>query len=222
MDSIKPRKSLVEQTYEILLNAICTGELGPGERLTQDEIAAKLNVSRQPVNSAISILKANQLVADTGRRGVIVTPIDRDLFQSIYEFRSVIEPFAVRLAGMRLPESAKNHAGAILESGNAAVRSGDVGAMLQADIDFHEMIFRWSGNPVIENSMRINWHHIRRSMAVVLKDPDAALPVWKDHADIVDHLLAGDTEGATAFMHNHIEKAHSRSRTALEALEPSE
>ena len=71
MDTIGPKKSLVDQTYEILLDAICTGELVPGERLTQDQIAARLNVSRQPVNSAISILKANHFVEDTGRRGVV-------------------------------------------------------------------------------------------------------------------------------------------------------
>lgn len=59
MDAIAPPKSLTEQTYDILLNAICAGEFEPGERLNQDDIASRLKASRQPVNSAISILKAN-------------------------------------------------------------------------------------------------------------------------------------------------------------------
>ena len=79
MDEISPpQKSLTEQTYDILLNAICTGELGPGERINQDAIAGRLKVSRQPVNSAISILKANGFVEDTGKRGVVVAQISLD------------------------------------------------------------------------------------------------------------------------------------------------
>ncbi|MFC6636615.1 GntR family transcriptional regulator [Sulfitobacter sediminilitoris] len=69
MDAIKPPKTLSEQTHDILLNAICSGEFEPGQRLNQDEIAARLQVSRQPVNSAISVLKASGFVEDTGRRG---------------------------------------------------------------------------------------------------------------------------------------------------------
>ena len=80
MEAVKPKKTLVEETYDILVDAICTGEFRPGERLNQDEIAAKLNVSRQPVNSAISILKANGLVEDTGRRSVVVTRFDHGPF----------------------------------------------------------------------------------------------------------------------------------------------
>ena len=78
MEAVKPKRTLVEETYDILLDAICTGEIVPGERLNQDEIAAKLNVSRQPVNSAISILRANGIVEDTGRRSVVVTSFDQN------------------------------------------------------------------------------------------------------------------------------------------------
>jgi DNA-binding GntR family transcriptional regulator len=46
MDAVKPKRTLVQDTYDILIDAICTGEFKPGERLNQDEIAAKLNVSR--------------------------------------------------------------------------------------------------------------------------------------------------------------------------------
>ena len=189
MHSIKPQKTLVEQTYEILLNAICSGELAPGERLTQDEIATRLNVSRQPVNSAISILRANNFVQDTGRRGVVVAPIDPGQFQSIYEYRSVIEPFAVRLAAARLADDARSEAEAILREGQAALAARDAIRLLQADVDFHEMIYRWSGNHVIENSMRLNWQHMRRSMAEVLRNPEVAKSSWDDHR-IAGHYFA--------------------------------
>ena len=215
MDTIGPKKTLVERTYEILVDAICSGELEPGERLTQDEIAARLDVSRQPVNSAISILKANGFVQDTGRRGVIVSGIDPGQFSSIYEFRAVIEPFAVTLAGDRLPGNAAVEARKVLRRGRRAVKGSDTKGLLQADVDFHEMIYRWGGNHVVEDSMRLNWQHMRRGMAEVLRDPAAAQPVWDDHERIVDALLAGDVADAATEMKGHIERAHEKTVGAL-------
>ena len=216
MDAIEPKKSLVEQTYEILLDAICCGELLPGDRLNQDEIAARLNVSRQPVNSAISILKANHLVRDTGRRGVIVAEVDFDQFRSIFEFRCAIDPFAVTLAGRRLGEGAAEEAAAILAEGERAIARSDVRSLVDADVRFHEMIYGWSGNHVIERSMRSNWPHIRRSMADVLRDGSSARQSWNDHARIVDQLLAGRVDAAANTMQAHIERAFVKMRTVLD------
>lgn len=209
MDAVKPKRTLVEETYEILIDAICSGELPPGERLNQDEIAAKLNVSRQPVNSAISILKANGLVEDTGKRSVVVSRFDPDLFRSIYEYRKVIEPFAVRLAGASSLEKHRQEADRILRLGQKAIQRGKLSALVQADMVFHEMIYRWSGNHVVETSMHTNWHHIRRSMAEVLRAPDAVMPVWEEHKKIVEKLFAGEAKEAERLMENHIDHAYA-------------
>jgi DNA-binding GntR family transcriptional regulator len=169
MKEIAPPKSLTEQTYDILLNAICAGEFEPGERLNQDNIAARLKVSRQPVNSAISILKANGFVEDTGKRGVVVAQFSTDQFNSIYEFRSAVEPFAIRLAHVRKPDDAATLAQDMLSRGWKAVKSGDLSVQIQTDFEFHTMIYDWSGNATIATTMRTNWHHIRRAMGVVVR-----------------------------------------------------
>lgn len=208
MDSVKPKRTLVEETYGILIDAICSGELTPGERLNQDDIAAKLNVSRQPVNSAISILKANGLVEDTGRRGVVVCCFDPGLFQSIYEYRKVIEPFAVQLAGRSIVKANRRRADKVLRAGQKAFQSGKLRELVHADMQFHEMIYDWSCNQVIQTSMKMNWHHIRRSMAEVLRGPEAVLQVWGEHSEIVDCLFDGDTEEASQIMERHINGAY--------------
>jgi DNA-binding GntR family transcriptional regulator len=217
MDAIKPRKSLVDETYDALLDSICTGELPAGERLNQDELAVKLNVSRQPVNSALAILKANGFVEDSGRRGVVVASLKPDQFHSIYAFRSVVEPFAVTLAaGAAMDTDRQREASQVLRNGQRAIESADVKALLQADMNFHEMIYRWSGNHVIENSMRVNWQHIRRCMAEVLKDPAAAIPTWKEHSLIVSHLIDGNVEASAHVMKAHIERAGGRTMQVLQ------
>ena len=215
MEEIQPKKTLVEQVYDILLDAICSGELPPGARLNQDEIAARLNVSRQPVNSAISILKANGFARDTGRRGAVVSQIDMDQFHSIYEFRQVVEPFAAKLAAKRIGDAAAPEARAILRDGRTAIKNKDIKALIDADLRFHQMIYRWSGNHVIEASMRANWPHMLRSMAEVLRDPAAARQSWNDHAKITEALLKGQSRQAASAMSAHIGLAFEKTKTVL-------
>jgi DNA-binding GntR family transcriptional regulator len=208
MDAVKPKKTLVEETYDILIDAICTGELLPGEHLNQDEIAAKLNVSRQPVNSAISLLKANGMVEDTGRRSVMVSRFDRELFRSIYEYRTIIEPFAVRLAGKYLTPTDRQLADKVLRAGEKALEGGSLGDLVRTDMMFHEMIYSWGRNQVIETSMRTNWHHIRRSMAEVLRDPSAIVPVWEQHTEIAETLFDDRPDDAAEIMERHIRNSY--------------
>lgn len=215
MESISPAKSLVERTYDAILDAICSGEILPGERLNQDEIAARLNVSRQPVNSAISILKANGFVSDTGRRGSIVTELAPTQLHEVYEFRMVIEPFAVGLAAERLPSRAEAEAQHVLRLGKKALQNSDVRALVLADADFHRLIYRWSGNHVVESSMHVNWHHIRRAMAGILQQPDLAKLSWNAHEVIMASLLDGKTRTAKEAMEEHIQEAARRALSRL-------
>ena len=78
MESLKPQKTLVEQVYERIRDAICDGTLPAGARVTQDELAARLQVSRQPVMSALGLLRQQGFLVEHGRRGlqVEVSPAD--------------------------------------------------------------------------------------------------------------------------------------------------
>ncbi|MEY4696539.1 MAG: hypothetical protein RIT14_967 [Pseudomonadota bacterium] len=206
MRSLTPQKSLVEQTYDILVDAICVGRLRPGERLTQDAVALKLNVSRQPVNAALGMLKASKLVESAGRRGVVVARIDPVLVRSIYQFRSVVEPLAVELAGNRPMDAEwRKNGEAIVAAGWRAHAQGDVLGMVHADVDFHSFVYRLSGNDVIEDTMRIYWHHIRRAMVEILRGSlGYPTTVWSQHEAIFTTLLEGRAEDAAAIMRQHI------------------
>lgn len=210
MEAITPTKSLVERAYDALLDAICTGALPPGSRLAQDEVAETLNVSRQPVNSAIAMLKAQRFVRDTGRRGVVVAPVDQAFFESIYQFRSAVEPLAVELATPRLDAEVIARGRAVIERGTALVQAGDAEGVLQSDVDFHLLICETSGNEIIIDTMRLNWQHLRRSMGEVLQFPGMSLQVWKEHKAIFEAMVTGDTRRARLLMHKHIVDAPKR------------
>ncbi len=210
MDSLQPTKSLVQKTYEAILDEICIGSLLPGARLAQDDLAEQLDVSRQPVNGAIAMLKAQGFVIDTGRRGVVVAPIENGHFDAIYQFRSAVEPLAVELATPRMTKDAIVKGRTIIAQGKSFVQAGDAPAVLQADMGFHALIHQLSGNPIIIDTMHLNWRHLQRSMNKVLQFPGMSLHVWKEHKKIFEAMISGNAEEAAALMRIHIKHAPER------------
>lgn len=219
MQSLAPQKTLVEQAYRTILDAICDGTLKAGERLTQDEIAARLNVSRQPVMGALALLKNQGFLQDAGRRGLAVAPIDAARFEAIYQLRSAVEPLAVRLATARMNAADAARGRDLVAQGKRLAASGDARAILQADVDFHAWIYALSGNPLIAETMQLNWQHLRRAMSEVLRQPAMSKPVWEEHGRIVEAMAAGDADRAAQLMYDHIVVAYRRVRPNLSSAD---
>jgi DNA-binding GntR family transcriptional regulator len=219
MESLKPQKSLVEQVYERILDAICEGALPAGTRVTQDELAARLQVSRQPVMSALGLLRQQGFLVEHGRRGLQVAPADRRHFDAIYEFRSVLEPWAASLAAERATPQQIERGRALVEQGQRVAAAGDAHATLQADIEFHNFIYEASGNPLVTESMQLHWQHLRRSMGEVLQRPRFTQKVWREHAAILEAIAAGDRAAAARLLEAHVREARERVGAELEAVE---
>lgn len=210
MEAIQPQKTLVEQAYTIILDAICDRTLPPGERLTQEQIAARLKVSRQPVMHALATLKSQGFVRESGKRGVVVAPVDRGRFEAIYQFRSAIEPLAVRLATPRIDAEAIARGRRLLALGKEAIHAPDPRALVRADMDFHLLIYELSGNALIVETMRLNWHHLRRSMDEVLRAPGMSTNVWEEHDAIFAAMVRGDADAAASLAEQHMRRAMDR------------
>src|ERR1700689_1179414 len=141
MQALKQTKTLIDRAYDVILDALSDGTFKPGERLTQENIAARLNVSRQPVTHALAVLKSQGFLVRSGRRGLTVTAVEPEFLKSIYQFRSAIEPLAVTLATPRLTPEAILRGRALVAEGGAAIAAGDSRASLQADVSFHSFIY---------------------------------------------------------------------------------
>jgi DNA-binding GntR family transcriptional regulator len=206
----------VDQAYEVILDAICSGALTPGERLTQESVAQRLNVSRQPIHNALLVLKAQGFVREAGRRGVAVAPLDRGLFRSIYEFRSAIDPLAVRLAAARITPERIAEGRSLIAAGQAAMRSRSIRGMIEADMNFHMFLYELSGNTLILDTMRLNWQHLRRAMGAVLQIDRISMRVWKEHSRVLESLSRANVDAAAREMEAHIVRAHSDIAASLE------
>ncbi len=217
MDALAAPKKLVDQAYATIIDAICDGTLKPGERLTQESVARRLNVSRQPVHNALLVLKAQGFVQEAGRRGVSVVPLDPKLFEAIYQFRSAVEPLAVTLATPRLSSEAIEQGRALIARGKSAAQKRNGKALLAADVAFHSFIYEWSGNSLILDTMRLNWHHLRRAMREVLQLPGLAERIWKEHEEIFEAMVAQQSNESASLMRHHVVAAHHDVSTALSA-----
>ncbi|MDT4880521.1 FCD domain protein [compost metagenome] len=75
--------------------------------------------------------------------------------------------------------------------------------MIDADLAFHRALYRAAGNPLIEQSALLHWHHIRRAMGVTLQTSSLREPVWDEHEAIAHAVAAGDAVLAEALMRQH-------------------
>jgi DNA-binding GntR family transcriptional regulator len=194
---------LVEQIYARLLDAISEGTLAPGERLTQDDLAQRFAVSRQPVLQALRLLKKDGFVEDAPGRGVQVTQLDVNWIAQVYQVRGSLDALAVRLAaergGMIDPE--------VMRQGRWANQTRDVQAMIHADLAFHRAIYQASGNPLIAQSINLHWHHLKRIMGAVLQSSHQRQNIWDEHEAIANAIAAGDADVAVRLVQDHAHEA---------------
>lgn len=190
---------LVDQVYHHLLDAISNGHLAPGTRLTQEDVAEQLAVSRQPVLQALRRLKADGLALDAigslgqKSRGLVVAPISPDAVIHVYEVRSALDAQAARLAARRRAQLDF----ALIDQGRAAAQSGTVKALVEADLAFHRAVYQASGNPLIEPSAMLHWSHIRRAMTAALQHSPLRTSAWDEHEAML-HAIAGGHEDHVA------------------------
>jgi DNA-binding GntR family transcriptional regulator len=208
---------LVERVHLALLDAIVDGSLPSGARLTQEDIARQLAVSRQPVLQALRLLKADGLVLDAPGRGLLVAPLDSRWIASVYQVRAALDVLAARLA-------AQQHAvldPALIECGRKASRGRNVRALIEADEAFHNAVYAASGNPLIAQSAHVHWRHIRRAMGAVLQRSALRVTVWDEHDAVARAIARGDADLAAQLMSGHDQRASEHMCRQLGAADPT-
>ena len=139
---LKTAPSLSDQIYDQIVDEICYGRLLPGSHLVQERLAARFEVSRQPVQQAMNRLRADGLVEELGRRGLFVAPLDPSRMRDHYGIRSALDGWAARTAAKRVLD-VPSHAASVVQrgrevlaTGDAAVGAGDIAAQVRADDAF--------------------------------------------------------------------------------------
>ncbi|GEC57735.1 DNA-binding GntR family transcriptional regulator [Bradyrhizobium japonicum] len=221
MIPLDPLPNLIDQVYGRLLEAIIDRTLLPGQRITQNELADRLGVSRQPISHALHLLHRQGLVAESGRRGFEVTQLDPQRIRELYEVRGAIDALAARLAAARVKEDAvaRTQLEAALEAGRAIDDGTPLARLIALDVDFHSAIYRLAGNSAIEEMIAPQWPHMRRSMATVLAELDYRGSAWTEHETIAAHVFSGNAAAAEAAALAHAQTAGRMTEEKLRAID---
>ena len=220
MIPLEPAPNLSEQVYARILEAITDRTLPPGQRITQNELAERLGVSRQPVSHALHLLHRQGLLAESGRRGFEITQLDPARIRQLYEVRGAIDALAARLAAARVKADPAGVAQltAALSAGRAIDRKTPLSRLIALDVDFHTAIYRLAGNPAISEMIEPQWPHMRRSMATVLAELDYRESAWSEHETIAAQIFAGNAKAAESAAQAHALTAGRRTEEKLVAL----
>ena len=137
---------LRELVFTTLRQAILKGELQPGERLMEIQLAEKMGVSRTPIREAIRKLANEGLVTMIPRKGAIVAGISEKMLRDVLRVRMVLEKMAYEYAFENITDEAIEDLKAAERGFEAAVESNDLVGIAEADEKFHFIIYEAAGN----------------------------------------------------------------------------
>jgi DNA-binding GntR family transcriptional regulator len=208
MKPLASAPNLADQVRDAILSEIAAGQLLPGDRIIQEKIAQALGVSRQPVQQALNLLHNQGVLQDAPGRGLIVTVLDPEHVQHMYDLRAAIEGLACRRAAENKSENNAERLGlALIETGRKAVASGSVAKMITADMKFHELLYTLSGNPLVAPALSTHLTYTQRVMGEVLLRDEKPRDIWNQHAKILEAIIKGDGERAEMLVRTHITQA---------------
>jgi DNA-binding GntR family transcriptional regulator len=202
MDEFLPLRDVVFQT---LRKAILTGELKPGERLMEIQLADKIGVSRTPIREAIRKLELEGLVTMVPRRGAQVAEISEKGLRDVLELRRALDTFCAELASERITHNEKMELKEACTNFERAVGTKDAGTIAKADVRFHDIIIRATGNDRMQSMINNLAEQMYRYRFEYIKDVTKHETLIKEHHELMDAIINGDVEEARAAARIHID-----------------
>lgn len=215
------RTDLTKQTYQVLKDRILRRQLQPGERISVDEIARHLGVSRTPVTDALKRLAVEGLVDIVGRRGTFVSSLTALDVAELFDVRAIVELYAAhRILQDGKVDEFLRRTEALMEAMRHASESGDYRdypAFMEADRDFHLVLVELTGNSRLSEVYAGLNVHIQVSRAHYLSTVEDALQALHEHDAILAAFRSGDAASVEQSLGAHIHHVKNR---ILELLNP--
>ena len=216
LDAFLPLRDVV---FNTLRDAILRGELKPGERLMEMHLANKLGVSRTPIREAIRMLEQEGLAVTVPRKGAQVARMTEKDLQDVLEVRDALDELAVSSACAHITEEQINELRETVKEFERAIQSGDVRKMVQADEDFHNVIYRAADNPKLETIVKNLREQMYRYRYEYIKDHTDYKQLVREHAAIIAGFERHDVAYVRAAMHTHLENQIEAVRMAIREQE---
>lgn len=185
MDAYLPLRDVVFQT---LRSAILRGDLKPGERLMELQLASKLGVSRTPIREAIRMLEQEGLAITIPRRGAEVAKMTEKDMGDTLQIRRALEELAVVLVCDKITEEDVIELRAAMRNFEEKTKGDNVVELAKADVALHETVYRIADNPKLVQLLGDIREQMFRYRAEYLKDSSIYPILIQEHRDMVDAL----------------------------------
>ena len=202
MDEFLPLRDVV---FNTLRKAILTGELKPGERLREIQLAERLGVSRTPIREAIRKLELEGLVNMIPRRGAEVAQITEKSLKDVLEVRRALDALCVELACDRISAEETKQLKEACEEFERATETKDTTIIAKADVELHDIIVRATGNQRLIQLINNLSEQMYRYRFEYIKDEDRHDNLVREHRMIYESIVKRDKESAAKAAKLHID-----------------
>ena len=211
-----------EYAYQEIKKRIIEGKLEPLQPVVEEEISARLNISRTPLRSALQRLELEKLVERQENGRLRISDISIKEVKEIFKVRSKLEELAVDEATMNATEGDLSELAGIADRLNAALRSKDLEEILKRGSEFHRYIYQLSNNETVKNFIAQLNDHIQRYRRLVPNHRvNRTIEEGEEHYLIVRCMSNRDAEGAALAMKQHIENSLASAIEAIRIYEKS-
>jgi DNA-binding GntR family transcriptional regulator len=205
--------SFSDRVERALRDRILHGDIAPGERLNEVEIAAELGVSRGPIREALQRLASDGLIELQAHRGAFVRRLGPAEVRDLFEVRLALETTAARLAAQRATDAQRADLDALVRAGADPVGHADVRFLGARDL--HARLAEATGNPALATHLTLVNQELRLLRTRSGEVPARAEHAVAEHAGIVAAVRAGDADGAAAAMDAHLRSALAHVLSAM-------
>ena len=202
--TLQNHKPLREIVYEELKRQIMVGEIAPGTRMMEVELAEEMGVSRTPVREAIRKLEKEGLVTIEPRRGAYASDISAKDMVDILEVRQDLEGMAAGIAAQKITDEGRIELENIARKYKDSVDREDIEEIIKNDEAFHKYIVSLSGNKTLIKMVSQMQELALRFRYIYYEDFSRFKNQPSEHQAIVDAIAGGDVAGARKYAEEHL------------------
>jgi len=203
-NSIPVRK----RVYERMKSAILSGDLNPAERLTEEHLAEMMGVSRTPVREALYKLESEGLIKPLETRGFIVSEDSKEEVEELFEIRSILEGYALRIISEKITEEDLQKLDGFIEKAEEALNKNRMNEVFKWNTQFHDTLHELVSEKLQLYRMMVNMRkNVLRYRKDTLQSPDGAKRTLDGHRKILLSLRLRDPDLCERTMRDHIKEA---------------
>jgi len=213
---LKKPLTISESVFNKLYNHVIFGQFKPGQRLTEEQLAGEMDVSRTPVREALRRLEQEGLVRVLPRQGCIVRRLTLDEARQVYEIRAALEGLAARSAATGMDAQALGDLRQTLERSRRVIEHEDISGLVTHNNRFHDLVVDAAHNPLLDKilgSLRSQVNLLRVTLWATV--PERSSQTLQEHALIYEALASRDEDRAERAAKTHIEHSWEALRSAL-------